>query len=57
MNEAAGGDLRVALVMSKTGRGGEEARRALESTGWVVERAVAELSGGVEPPSENMPSF
>ncbi|HEX8284432.1 MAG TPA: N-acetylmuramic acid 6-phosphate etherase [Pyrinomonadaceae bacterium] len=42
--EAAGGDLRVALVMSKTGRGPEEARRALESSGWVVERAAAELS-------------
>jgi N-acetylmuramic acid 6-phosphate etherase len=42
--EAAGGDLRVALVMSKTGRGGEESRRALEASGWVVERAVAALS-------------
>lgn len=42
--EAAGGDLRVALVMSKTGRGSEESRRALEASGWVVERAVAALS-------------
>jgi N-acetylmuramic acid 6-phosphate etherase len=40
----AGGDLRVALVMSKTGRGAEESRRALEARGWVVARAVEELS-------------
>jgi N-acetylmuramic acid 6-phosphate etherase len=43
--EAAGGDLRVALVMSKSGRGSEDARRALETSDWVVERAVAALSG------------
>ncbi|HEY0170432.1 MAG TPA: N-acetylmuramic acid 6-phosphate etherase [Pyrinomonadaceae bacterium] len=42
--EAAGGDLRVALVMSKTGRGSEESRGALEASGWVVERAAAQLS-------------
>ncbi|HEX8722467.1 MAG TPA: N-acetylmuramic acid 6-phosphate etherase [Pyrinomonadaceae bacterium] len=42
--EAAGGDLRVALVMSKAGRGAGEARAALEATGWVVARAVEELS-------------
>jgi N-acetylmuramic acid 6-phosphate etherase len=42
--DAACGDLRVALVMSKAGRGGEDARRALEASGWVVERAVEELS-------------
>lgn len=41
---AAGGDLRVALVMSKTGRGVEESRSALEACGWVVGRAVEELS-------------
>src|SRR5829696_6045015 len=41
---AAGGDLRVALVMSKTGRGLEESRGALEACGWVVGRAVEELS-------------
>lgn len=41
---AAGGDLRVALVMSKTGRGVEESRGALEACGWVVARAVEELS-------------
>jgi N-acetylmuramic acid 6-phosphate etherase len=41
---AAGGDLRVALVMSKTGRGVEESRRTLEACGWVVARAVEELS-------------
>jgi N-acetylmuramic acid 6-phosphate etherase len=42
--ERAGGDLRVALVMSKTGRTNEEARAALERAGWVVTRAVEELS-------------
>ena len=41
---AAGGDLRVALVMSKTGRGVEESRAALEACGWVVGRAIEELS-------------
>jgi N-acetylmuramic acid 6-phosphate etherase len=40
----AGGDLRVALVMSKTGRTNEDARRALEASEWVVVRAVEELS-------------
>ncbi|HWS87985.1 MAG TPA: N-acetylmuramic acid 6-phosphate etherase [Pyrinomonadaceae bacterium] len=43
---AAGGDLRVALVMSKTGRGVEESRAALEASGWVVARAVEELTRG-----------
>jgi N-acetylmuramic acid 6-phosphate etherase len=43
---AAGGDLRVALVMSKSGRGVEESKRALEACGWVVARAVEELSRG-----------
>jgi N-acetylmuramic acid 6-phosphate etherase len=43
--ERAGGDLRVALVMSKTGRARVEAERALEAAGWVVARAVAELRG------------
>lgn len=42
--ERAGGDLRVALVMSKTRRGIEDARRALEAAGWVVARAVESLS-------------
>ena len=42
--ERAGGDLRVALVMSKTGRAKEEAREALERADWVVARAVEELS-------------
>src|SRR5437660_780289 len=42
--ERAGGDLRVALVMSKTGRSREEAERALGSAGWVVAGAVEELS-------------
>jgi N-acetylmuramic acid 6-phosphate etherase len=40
----AGGDLRVALVMSKTGRGSEDARGALEAANWVVARAVEELT-------------
>jgi N-acetylmuramic acid 6-phosphate etherase len=44
--DAAGGDLRVALVMSKTGSESEAARRALEACGWVVARAVEELSSG-----------
>lgn len=44
--ERAGGDLRVAIVMSKTGRGIEDARRALEAAKWVVARAVEELSRG-----------
>lgn len=43
--ERAGGDLRVALVMSKTGRAREEAERALDSAGWVVARAVEGLRG------------
>ena len=43
--DAAGGDLRVALVTAKTGRGVEEARRALEACGWVVEQAIKELTG------------
>jgi len=41
--ERAGGDLRVALIMSKTGRPRDEARAALEAAGWVVARAVEEL--------------
>jgi N-acetylmuramic acid 6-phosphate etherase len=44
--ERAGGDLRVAIVMSKTGRGIEDARRVLEAANWVVARAVEELSQG-----------
>jgi N-acetylmuramic acid 6-phosphate etherase len=43
--ERAGGDLRVALVMSKTGCTREEAARALDSAQWVVARAVEEFSG------------
>ncbi|HST53434.1 MAG TPA: N-acetylmuramic acid 6-phosphate etherase [Pyrinomonadaceae bacterium] len=42
--ERAGDDLRVALVMSETNRSREEARAALEESGWVVERAVESLS-------------
>jgi N-acetylmuramic acid 6-phosphate etherase len=44
--ERAGGDLRVALVMSKTNRTPEEARAALEASAWVVARAVEVLSKG-----------
>jgi N-acetylmuramic acid 6-phosphate etherase len=42
--ERAGEDLRVALVMAKTNSSREEARDALEESGWVVERAVESLS-------------
>jgi N-acetylmuramic acid 6-phosphate etherase len=42
--EAAGGDLRVALVMSKSGRPREEAEAALADSGWVVARAVERLA-------------
>lgn len=38
--ESAGGDLRTALVMNKTGRSREEAEAALGSSGGVVEQAV-----------------
>jgi N-acetylmuramic acid 6-phosphate etherase len=38
--EAAGGDLRVALVMAKTGCQSGEAAEALERTHWVVEQAI-----------------
>jgi len=44
--ERAGGDLRVALVMSRTNRTPEEARAALEASAWVVARAVEVLSKG-----------
>jgi N-acetylmuramic acid 6-phosphate etherase len=43
---AAGGDLRVALVMSKARRTREEAESALAGSGWVVARAVEALSRG-----------
>jgi N-acetylmuramic acid 6-phosphate etherase len=42
--ESAGGDLRVALVMNKTGRSREEAERALDETNGVVQKAVETLS-------------
>ena len=44
--DGAGGDLRVALVMSKTKRTPEEARAALEASAWVVARAVEMISRG-----------
>lgn len=43
--DAAGGDLRAALVMHRTGRTLEDARRALESSRGVVAGAIEELSG------------
>ncbi|HEX3557835.1 MAG TPA: N-acetylmuramic acid 6-phosphate etherase [Pyrinomonadaceae bacterium] len=42
--ERAGGDLRVALVMSKTGSTREEAERALDAAAWVVAKASELLS-------------
>jgi N-acetylmuramic acid 6-phosphate etherase len=42
--EAAGGDLRVALVMSKTGRDRETAETALREARWVVAAAIRALS-------------
>jgi N-acetylmuramic acid 6-phosphate etherase len=42
--EGAGGDLRTALVINKTGRSRAEAEAALESAGGVVEQAVGILS-------------
>jgi N-acetylmuramic acid 6-phosphate etherase len=44
--ERAGDDLRVALVMSKSGRSREEATAALEASGWVVAHAIEHLSQG-----------
>jgi N-acetylmuramic acid 6-phosphate etherase len=42
--DMANGDLRIALVMTKTGRGSEAAEAALKKTRWVVADAVRELS-------------
>lgn len=42
--EAAGGDLRVALVMSRTKRSREESAHALEAAGGVVRRAIESLA-------------
>lgn len=42
--ERAGGDLPAALVMLKTGRSREEARRALDATHGVIERAIQRLA-------------
>jgi N-acetylmuramic acid 6-phosphate etherase len=44
--EAAGGDLRVALVMHRTGRARAEAAGALAASRGVVELAVKSLQGG-----------
>jgi N-acetylmuramic acid 6-phosphate etherase len=49
--EAAGGDLRSALVMSKTGCSPAEAERALAVTGGVVERAVEALRAAAHEPA------
>src|SRR5262245_20594318 len=45
---AAGSDLRVALVMIKTGSSKEKASEVLRGTGWVVESAVRLLMSGGE---------
>ena len=42
--DAAGGDLRIALVMSKTGRDRETAETALKESRWVVAEAIRALS-------------
>jgi N-acetylmuramic acid 6-phosphate etherase len=42
--DAAAGDLRVALVMCKTGRGVDAARSALMKSRWVVAEAIKALS-------------
>ena len=41
--ERAGNDLRVALVMTRTGCSREEAERALDEKSWVVQRAIETL--------------
>jgi N-acetylmuramic acid 6-phosphate etherase len=41
--QEADGDLRIALVMQRTGATANEARRVLDSNGWVIEGAVAAL--------------
>ena len=40
----SGNDLRVALVMSRTGRASEAARAALERSNWIVDQAIKLLS-------------
>ena len=47
--EAAGGDLRVALVMNKTGCPRADAAQALASARGVVQQAIADLSRNSEP--------
>ena len=42
--KAAEGDLRLAILMHRTGSNSETAKRALEKNDFVIERAVAELS-------------
>jgi N-acetylmuramic acid 6-phosphate etherase len=42
--DAAGGDLRVALVMTKSGANREESETALQQSNWKVEEAVRSLS-------------
>ncbi|HEV2883766.1 MAG TPA: N-acetylmuramic acid 6-phosphate etherase [Pyrinomonadaceae bacterium] len=42
--ETAGGDLRVALVMAKTGSGVDTAKNALASANGVVEQAISQLT-------------
>ena len=42
--DAAGGDLRIALVMRKSGAGKEESAMALTQANWKVDEAIALLS-------------
>lgn len=44
---AAGTDLRVALVMIKSGAGRENAIAALEESGWIVDQAIALMSAQI----------
>jgi N-acetylmuramic acid 6-phosphate etherase len=46
--EAAGGELRVALVMRRAGAGRAEAERALEESSGAIAPAVARLKGGID---------
>ncbi len=45
--DAAGGDLRIALVVSKTGRSRDEAEGALAKSRGVVDRAITMLADGM----------
>jgi N-acetylmuramic acid 6-phosphate etherase len=49
----ADGDLRIALVMQRTGATANEARRVLDENGWVIEAAVAAGDGDAKNPGSN----